>query len=161
LLPPVPHIKTIEELYKTDFPQYMKVFRTITATADDENVSIGASRYIDTFARSSFISIYIPICKNPYELVSILPQYIPQLLADMDKSVQIKTTSPGDTVPTTASETTFSGRVYVYYEGQFVPREVADLLDAYSAKGYSLQLRGQEYQTSMFLAGQAGANKPQ
>jgi hypothetical protein len=152
--PPVTsEIKTNKELYNSDFPNYIKNSTTLDVKGPAEDVVINVTSYFDSFAKSDFISFYIPKCKDPYAISKELADLVSPIVENNKNMPNVRVTVPGDTSPTSSTDSTFSGRVYIYYEDQFVPRQVADLLEVYTAKGYSLQLRGGDYNTAMFLAG--------
>jgi len=145
-------LKSLHDLYHEDFPNYMKLFATFNQRTQEPNFGIDGTLYYDFRARAKFLSFYFPAVPHQYEWIRGTSDNIPAMIESLEKTTA-SVKEPGDTVATSSKDIPFSNRIYIYYEGDFEPRQVANLLDVYKKHGYALMLRGNDYQTLRLLGG--------
>jgi hypothetical protein len=105
---------TLESLFKSDFPNLMKLTITADPTVfeNGEAVTVTSQEYVDFAARSSFIGYYIPATDLTFRVCVRLANSSRSLIDGLAKRMDIKTF---DASGTTLKDLTFSGRVFIYH----------------------------------------------
>jgi hypothetical protein len=97
--------------------------------------------------KSEFLAFYIPRQVNSFEKISVLPSAYKPLLEQHNRHARMRTKVPGDTSPTSSVDLAFSGRIFIYYEDMLSLEQLAFLEKQFTAKGLSVQFRGNDYLT--------------
>lgn len=139
---------TMASLFKSDFPHLLKVGNELSMQRHDgknnTTTKIQANLYIDFDGQSEFVGFHIPEgLDSQYDLAVSLADYVTIPLG-FTKDVKAWSGYIGGQ-RTSTDDLRFTGRVYIYHEDYFSPRQIADLIDIYHNKGFSLELRGLDY----------------
>jgi hypothetical protein len=106
--------------------------------------------YQDFSSNIDYISIFIPETHNAlideqiYELIKWLRDQIPPFRKELQNSVGVGTSRPGEPYAE-AKNMKFSGRVFIYTMNNFTLVQLGELTSWYKAADIDLQLRGYEY----------------
>jgi hypothetical protein len=106
---------------------------------------------IDLNSNAKWMSFYIPPSAGTYEISkSLADSYKTSMdeISGRQRLNWIAMRSPGESASRRFGDAAFTGQIYIYHELEMEPRQVADLLDWYKAKGLTLQLRGQAYRAT-------------
>jgi len=109
---------------------------------------IEALLLIDLNSNAKWMSFYIPLSAGTYEISKSLADSYKSVMREISERQRLNGVamrSPGDSSPRRFGDTAFTGQVYIYHEMEMEPRQVADLIDLYKARGLTLQLRSQAY----------------
>ena len=145
--------RTIKEHFENDFPEYMKIGNVATATHADGSppAVIPWSVYYDFPKQAKFISLFVPDCDTTFGDCKFLTEYIHEFLEKVEKDVSTSELSPGDSDPIESKDVRFTGRVYIYHEGNLTVSEKGKLSDFYKERGMSVQLRGTDFAVAKWL----------
>jgi hypothetical protein len=148
---------TIASLFEDDFPEFYRIRGDVEHVTSKHRLKtpLQSKLYLDFGANSQFVGFYIP--QGPYtyqDSEERAPASSYEWALSLSSGAKsplalAKTFSKAEAgfmdERTSISDLTFTGRVYIYYEDQFSPRQVADLTDRFKKNGYSLILRGLDY----------------
>lgn len=152
--PPAPKPPTPDEIFRSDFPHLTKFGGDIQFDNGFTQITIPYYVYIDFFAKSKFVGLFIPRVSRPAKPDEPLPpetnvsaglsDTVLQLLKDMDEKVVTELRQVGGQ-PMSQKDSVFSGRVFLYHEDYLSPAQQAYLIDLYKEKGFDAQLHGPDY----------------
>jgi hypothetical protein len=121
---------------------------------------------MDYTAKSKFMGIYIPVSepfsdsnKVTYSICALVSYDFKNFLNTSDKDVQITFKNYGEQ-QTGNKDLTFSGRVYVYHEGNLSVEQIAELRKLYRENNLDVQFRGIDYLMFQNLSKRAGQQSP-
>jgi len=135
---------TLESLFKSDFPNLMKITKTAEPTTfeNGDSVVVTSQEYADFAARSSFLGHYIPATPLTFRVCVRLANSSYILLDSINKGMGIQTF---DASGTTLKDLKFSGRVFIYHEWPLTLRQKSTLVDYYASKHLAVEFRGIDY----------------
>ena len=140
--PPPPVPPTLQDLFRTDFPNMLKGRVGFPITAKDGTVvEVEAQLYTDFEGRSMFVGFYVPSNPQPYQACAYLADHTDVALA-LAKNVP-KGGRAGEITPST--DLTFSRRVYIYHQDELSNIELGSLATLYESRNLAAVFRGTQY----------------
>jgi hypothetical protein len=142
---------TLRNLFDTDFPGYYRLdgsFKNHGTNHPDYILPV--CLLVDLNARSMFLATYIPDnidTRIPYGLSILVATHYKTFIQELTSTFKIGSRIPGETMETWSSDSTFSGRVFVYCDADFTLAQLATLDSIYRQAGLSPEFRGQDYLT--------------
>jgi hypothetical protein len=113
---------------------------------DGRKEKLGELKLYDDFGTNSkFLAAYFPLRTDLYELCRDFATKCRDYIAGLEQNVETKSKDPAEPFWQNSKDLQFTGRVYVYYEGNFTVRQLADLEDVYNKQNLSPQFRGFDY----------------
>jgi hypothetical protein len=151
--PPVPSPATVpkvpdslHDLFKLDFDTALKITQTAEIGQGRLwSLSIDAQLYVDPGEKSVFVGYYIPNSQHLISACEILADKTPTIIADIKKKTKVTGGYVTDKVMTDMDDMVFTGRVYIYHEGEMRLQDMAKLRDEFEIKKLDLILRGPDY----------------
>ncbi len=147
--------KTLSDLYESDFPNSMRLSKTITILFKKQNQTfdIIAKEYVDFDANNKYLGFLLPAAiVFGWDYTTAVCQYLADnsksIISDIENGIGIAVSVPGNSNLIRIRDLTFSGRVYVYYEGTLDLQQKAGIDSFYRKRGLMLQLRGMDYLAS-------------
>ena len=157
--PDVSQIPTsLNELYKSDFPECLKYSGSYTLTSEDEPDEFNVLWSINSnqSAGTKFVSFFIPNHHgHTYDVCVTLLEKVDEILSK-SKNVKITAMIPGDTTHIEVSDFPFSGLVYIYHESLMTLEQLGSLESLYKDNGKRVQFRGSSYATARWLQERSG-----
>lgn len=143
---PIP-LENMEQLFREDFSNEAKVSSTVTVATKmpDDQTNVEGQVYIDLPAKSMFVGYYVPHSANSFDICKALIGAPKVSIDAMKRGISVKGGSLGESSKTSLDDLIFTGRVYIYSEDDFTPRQVSDLTDLFAKQQESLVLRGGDY----------------
>lgn len=149
-LNPVPKTKpkTLHDFFNTDFKTggfvgTHNILATNQATKSQANILVEMQLLTDFFAKSEFLSFYIPQTVETYLVCEYLAEkYVTAF--SLKNSVHVEAGMEGER-KTAAKDLQFTGRIFIYHEYSLTTEQKESLVELYKKKDLSLILRGSEY----------------
>lgn len=148
-----PKIKTLLDYYKSDF-SFMSTDSTAGMGLGRDTPPLLEIKYKvwqDFDTNSKFLSVFVPRSPHSYDVCVALAQACPELVERAGKGIQIKAGRPGDAALADSNDLVFTGKVYVYHEGEFALSQLGKLDELFRSKKLTAQFRGWDYISSQFL----------
>ncbi|HTA24917.1 MAG TPA: hypothetical protein VK763_15395 [Terriglobales bacterium] len=152
--PPAPEKRDIDEpptlsdLFKNDFPNVLKMSSTLMLTREKDLVQIPIQRhvYMDFDAKTDFIGFYVPssdqFSDETFQLCRALIDVVQPTILSVKEGKGPQAWGGYKGQGTKSADLVFSGRIFIYHEGQLSITQKAALVENYRAKGYDVQFRG-------------------
>jgi hypothetical protein len=160
----VPHRQgppSLESLFNSDFNYILRQSDTIGLERKDrktlrvlETIFVKLNIYEDFSSNGLFIAFYIPATDETAFYCHLIAENVNAMIQNALRKVQISAGQLDALSETKASDLKFTGRVYIYYETPMTLREQADIQDAFSRSGASVQFRSREYTMAHWLSQQ-------
>lgn len=143
---------TLLELFKTDFPETLKLSREVTGkTTDGQETTYLQQAYFDFATNTEFAGFYVPRSPIALTMMNWLATGYREQYDSLKGGIQVASRSLSDLASVPGETLTFTGRVYLYHEDDLTLRQIADLTDLYKENGLHLILRGTSYATQSWL----------
>jgi hypothetical protein len=149
---------TLIDLFKTEFPDFMKLTCEYTITPKDgirieEKVPpVEATVYMEWLGKSEFIGFYVPSSNYSFIVCGLLADKWQKIITDANSKVEIQFGVSSSMDKTSLKELTFTRRVYLYHEDSFDLQQLAEIERVYKSQGLSVVFRGPQYLISARLA---------
>ena len=144
---------TLPILFKTDFPG-IPSFSDNGFDLKDSTGKVGAHvswrLFTDFPSKNEFIAFYVPAVNDEVPVCLALIDTVHAIIDQLSQHFDATGGYAGET--TSIRELTFSGRVFIYHEWPLSNKQKADIVEAYSAKGFDVQFRGVEYLGDKLIA---------
>lgn len=142
---------TLEELFKSDFPNVHKLTSTLDPTVfeDGERVVVTMQLYADFPAKIDYMGYYIPVTVKTPRVCIRLANSIKQNQQSLMKHVEAEMLFPS--TPVSLKDLVFSGRVFIYHEYPMTIAEKAEIIQYFKSQGLSVEFLGIEYLQSEIL----------
>jgi hypothetical protein len=165
---PAERPKSLHDLYKSDFSNFMKSSTDETATVGNPDgtlayrISFGASIYSDYAGNSKFYSFYIPKAPDnqSFNFCTHLAKQYPEIMKRLSDSVLTSVKERPSDPSISSKDLTFSGRIYLYQEDEMALRQKAELEDLFKANGASIIFRGLDYLQTRWVEDAASKKIP-
>jgi hypothetical protein len=147
---------TLESLFKSDFPNVMKLTRDTDPVVFEsgERVVVVAQEYMDFPSKSSFVGYYVPPTPLTFRTCIRLANSVNILLDHFKYNYPTQTFDPGGDI-TSLDDLRFSGRVFVYHMWPMTLRQKAALVDYFKSKNLAVEFRSMDYLQQQVIARQA------
>jgi hypothetical protein len=107
---------TLREFYDTDFPRILNAGGVLNVTEGADVLKVPARVHMDFDANARFLSCYLSSTVSPASVCIALLRGINEILT-MSDGVEVSTGLPGE-APRGSGELKFTGRLFVYHEGE-------------------------------------------
>jgi hypothetical protein len=135
--------KTLQDLFKQDFPSVMKVSQEITFNFNDGTIlKIYMNEYADFEGKTKYLGFYIPMSSKSYTICEAILDEYKKLMADIESKSEVTGGHVADSAQTSLHDLIFSGRIFIYHEDNFSLQQLAALERLYQSKGLSVVFRG-------------------
>jgi len=145
--------KSIYDLFTSDFSRLGDIQSDLTLHHKDGSKLEGVKAlwFQDFESRSEFVSIYVPSGLDTYEVCRSIPGVFNKILNIFHSSMVTEQKDPADSHREKSAELVFTGKVYIYYEGDLSHEQIGVLESIFKSKNLSPQFRGKDYATVRWL----------
>ena len=142
------HINLLE-LFKQDFSNSLRVSNEFTLNiGGGATAKIYANEYFNFEGRTKFLSFYVPMSTQSYEICESLTYGYIEIMKKLEENAAAIGGYVGDSAQTSSQELIFSNRIYIYHENTFTLQQLASLERVYTSKGLSVIFRSTSYMMS-------------
>jgi hypothetical protein len=149
------------DLYKSDFSQFMSYFMHPSIEENGKSIYSFESRiYYDFNGGSKFYSFYFPANSRSYEFCLDFAAHYQQTLDELNNNIAAKVNDPANANSggISSDDLKFSGRFFIYYEGDLSTAQLASIETAYKNAGIQVLVRDQRYAATRWLQKLAAQN---
>lgn len=134
---------TLREYYDTDFQKVLNVFNTLTLPDGLDKIDVLTRVHQDFDSNTKYISFFLPITNNPFEVAVGLVNNLDKALA-IGAGVEVQSGNLGEELMN-SKDLRFSGRVFIYSESE-IDQDLFFLLQTeVKEKGIFIQYRGRKF----------------
>lgn len=146
---------TLLDLFlKTDFSNTLKIADAdrlaLQRKDDNSTLKIRTQIYADFGAKVQFVGFYVPSSPHTFDACMSLVPAVTSTIENAQKQLYVSSGYRGE--QNTLKELVFSGRVMLYHEDFLSITQKAEIIKAYSAKGYDVNFRGPDYLGDQVIA---------
>ncbi len=136
---------TLKEYFDKDFSYALSAHQPqkLSSTTGETELEVIARVHFDFNSNTKFVSYYVPVLKNIRDVCASLIQN-PQWALKIGNGVLVKSGFVGED-PSDSSHLKFSGRVFLYTEGDLSEQDRDILSKLADPIGISLKIRGLDY----------------
>jgi hypothetical protein len=137
--------KSLAELFRQDFSAGRLMGTLTLRYGTGPPIGIPVHVCTETEMRAEFYALYFPRTDHLSELIGHALKEMSKLVGDLKNNYGMTTSRPGEFEAQSTADLTFTGRVFIYHEGDLKHREVAALQLEAEKAGYFLVFRGHSY----------------
>jgi hypothetical protein len=142
---PVP--LTLKNLFDTDFPQmHLTQDFKFTSRNTGSDYPITYQLIWDFDAKTEFLAVFIPRTTDAFIAAKAVAMGYQGMIDLLDERVKASASAPGESAATQSTDLTFSGRIFVYYEGDLTLQQMASLEQLFTERKLAVEFRGLNYQ---------------
>jgi hypothetical protein len=154
LLPPPPQPLSLRDIYLTDFAGLGKSFAKFDikdqSHPDSDAVRVDMRKLYNHEINAYFLAFFVPFSRkitdmSAYDACSYIVQNYVTLVQQYLPKAKMDAESPGDSDWMRDRDLKFTGRIYLYVEGQISAEQIGQLTTAARKEDVYLQMRSSEY----------------
>lgn len=153
---------TVHDLFEKEFPNLLKLAATYEARSKTDSgnakLQIRFQAHFDYDAKSEFVSVYLG-STDVYEVCKAVAKQCRILLNDLTSKTHADVQIPGNPSMDYQKDLVFTGKVFVYYDGDMSLEQLGSLEALFKEEKLSPQFRGQNYATTRWLQSRASSSK--
>ena len=99
----------------------------------------------DFDGKTEFIAVFIPRTTDAFIAAKGIALGYQNIIDQLNERIRASVSAPGESAKTDSTDLTFSGRVFIYYEGELSLQQMAALEQMFIERKMAVEFRGQSY----------------